>query len=116
MMTEQQTALKNDEMQEKWKQCVMYTCYAYRQSLDIVARIEMLWEAVRVILNSIAEAFKRFMQEINLTFTEIRDIINEPPKHICKSYPHSYPHSVDNFPENTKGYPKPIMRCARSRC
>ena len=116
-MMEQQTALKNDEMQEKWRQSIAYTCYAYRQSIDIVARLDMLWEAVRVLLNALAEALREFMERANLTFTEIRDIIyNEPPKHKSQSYPHSYPHSVDNFPVNTKGYPHSITRCARSRC
>lgn len=116
-MMEQQTTLKNDEVQEKWRQCIGYTCYAYRQSMDIVARIEMLWEAVRIIINSIAEALKGFMETVNLTFTEIRDIINEPPE--IKSYPHyphSYSHSYNNFRVNTKGYPHSIIRCARSRC
>ena len=116
MMTEHQTALKNDEMQEKWRHCIFYTCYSYRQAMSVVDRFEVIWEEIRKLINDLVEAFNRFMQSINLSFTEIVDIINEPLKQYCKSYPHSYPHSVDNFPENTKGYPKPIMRCARSRC
>ena len=118
MMTEQQTVLKNSEMQEKWKMCVATTCYAYRMVERVREAIDHLYDAIRQIINSLAEVFKPVVGSLNLVFEELRDFIDDHEDFIkyMKSYPPSYPQYVNNFPVNTKGYPRPITHCARSRC
>lgn len=118
MMTEQQTALKSDEMQEKWKKCVVTTCYAYRVAERVREVIDTLYDVMRQVINSLAEAFKPVMETISFTFETLKDYIDEEFEltEYDKSYPQSYPRHVDNFRVNTKGFPRPITRCARSRC
>lgn len=118
MMMEQQTALKSDDLQERWKTCISTTCYAYRMVERVKEAIEHLHDVVRQIINSFAEVFKPVVESLNLVFEELRDFIDEHKDFIkyCQSYPQSYPQYVDKFKLNTKGFPRPITHCARSRC
>lgn len=118
MMTEQWIVLKSDDLQERWKTCVMTTCYAYRMVERVREAIDHLHDVVRQIINSLAEVFKPVVESLNLVFEELRDFIDEHEDFIkyCQSYPQSYPQYVDNLKVNSRGFPRPITHCARSRC
>lgn len=121
MMMEQQVVLKNsndDEMQEKWKSCIHMTCYAYRMAERVKEVIDNLYDAMRTFLNSLAEAFKPVMQSLTLVWEEFRDFVDKHEDFIeyMSDYQHSYPPYVDNLKINTRGFPRPISHCARSRC
>lgn len=73
--------------------------------LKIDECVEKLVETFKTICNKICEVF----EGIKELFNSIKDID-------FQSYPHSYPHCVDNLKVNTIGFPHPITRCARSRC
>lgn len=115
MMTEQQTALKSDDLQERWKTCIATTCYAYRMVERVREAIENLHEVIRQIINSIAEAFKPFVETLTLAFKDFIEEVEDLYDY-DKSYPQSYPQYVDKLKLNTKGFPRPITHCARSRC
>lgn len=118
MMTEQQIVLKSNDLQERWKTCVMTTCYAYRMVERVREAIDHLHDVVRQIINSLAEVFKPVVESLNLVFEELRDFIDNCEDFILyiKDYPQVYQHKVDNLKINTKGFPRPIPHCARSRC
>ena len=112
---EQQMTLKNDEMQEKWKTCILTTCYAYRMADSVKEIVEIFQEAVRQFINSIAEVFKPIVETLALTFKDFFDKVEDLYDYE-KSYPLNYPPIVNNFKINTKGFPRPIIGYARSRC
>lgn len=120
MMTEQQTALNNDEVQEKWNNCIRTTCYVFRTYEVLRECAEKLVETMRLILNSIKEALCESFSNLSELFREFKESIQEYCKkeesNSFQSYPHSFPHYVDNLKLNTRGFPQPVMRCARSRC
>lgn len=119
MMMEQQKVLNsNSEMQDKWKSCILSTCYAYKMVERVKEVIDDLVDAVRIFLNSLAEAFKPVMQSLTLVWEEFRDFVDDHKDFIkyMRDYQHSYPPYVDNLKLNTKGFPRPISHCARSRC
>lgn len=119
MMMEQQIALKkSDDLQERWKTCIATTCYAYRMTERVKEAIEYLHEVVRHIINSLAKVFKPLVDSLNFVFEGLKDFIDNHKDFIeyCQSYPQSYPHYVNNLRLNSKGYPRPIIYCARSRC
>ena len=114
MMTEQQIVLKSDDLQERWKTCVMTTYYAYKMVERVREAIDHLHDVVRQIINSLAEVFKPVVKSLNLVFEELRDFIDEHEDFI--KYMESCPQYVGNLKVNTKGFPRPITHCARSRC
>lgn len=118
MMEQQMTLKSNDNLQERWKTCIATTCYAYRMMERVKEAIEHLHDVVRQIINSLAEIFSPFVRSLNLVFEEFRDFIDEHKDFIkyCQSYPQSYPQYVDKLRVNSKGFPRPITYCARSRC
>ena len=77
-----------------------------------------LTEVVRQIINSFAKVFRPVVESLSLAFNELVEFVDKNKDFIeyCKSYPQSYPHSVDNLKVNTRGFPRPIVRCSRSRC
>lgn len=101
----------NSELQNKWKTTIQMTCLEYRVKIA-----KELWsklvEAMRKVVEKIKNAFKGLIEDLS----EFRESIQDYTGRKCKSYPHSFPHYVDKLPINTKGFPQPIMRCARSRC
>lgn len=117
MMMEQQIALKNnnDKMQEKWKTCVKTTCYAYRMVEIVKEAIDNLYDVVRQIINSL---FRPVTDSLKLVFEEFRDFIDRHEDFIeyMADYQQDYPQYVDKLKVNTKGFPRPITYCARSRC
>lgn len=117
-MKQELMKLKNDEMQEKWKLCISSTCYAYRKVEVFKGLIDDLYDIIRQFLNSLAEVFKPVIESLNIVFDELRDFIEERKDFIMymKNYPQSYPPYVDNLKLNSKGFPRPVMCHARSRC
>lgn len=117
MMMEQQIVLKSDDLQDKWKTCMLHTCYAYHMAERVKEAIDVLAEVVRQIINNIREIFKPFVEQLHLVFDELKEFIDDSNLYEEeKSYPQSYPHYVDKLKVNTKGFPRPITHCARSRC
>ena len=120
MTMEQQIALKNDELQVKWKNCIKVTCDMFNIHKVLRECVEKLMETFRLILNSIKDALSESFSILSETLREFKETIQEyckkdEPKNF-QSYPHSFPHYVDNLKVNTVGFPQPIIRCARSRC
>ena len=118
-MTEQQTILKSDDMQLKWRDCVLRTCYAYREAEYLTSRVEQIkevldkfWEAVRIIINSFVEVMRPMFEELSNMLYEYKDF------HIREEYCNyqSYPQNVYKSKVNTRGFQRPITHCARSRC
>ena len=115
MMMEQQIALTNNELQMKWKTCVKVTCYAYRTIKYVSDFWQRVMDAIIQIVENLKRAFNDFTESLADAFKELidrdsNDII------VSKSYPHYFYNYVDNFKVNTKGFPRPITHCARSRC
>ena len=117
-MMEQQTALKkNDEMQERWKSCVRVTCYAYEMLERVKEAIDNFYDALRQFINNIVESFKPVVNSLTQLCMEFVDFFKTEDFHTdIYTYPHSYPHIVHNFKIDTRGFPSPIFKCARSRC
>ena len=61
---------------------------------------------LKEVLRRVAEAFNRLVKHIEVRFAE----------NIKNSYSHTYPQYVYNLRLNTKGFTRPVMICARSRC
>ena len=116
MMMEQQMILKSDDLQERWKTCVLTTCYAYRVVERVKEAIHNLTEVVRQIINSLAEVFKPVVETLTTAFRDLVEYVEECNEDSNKSYPQGYPQYVDNLKVNTKGFPRPVTHCARSRC
>lgn len=121
-MMEQQTALKNNEMQEKWKTCVKTTCYVYKVVERFKETIENLYDMVRAIINSLVESFKTIAKSVSQVFSSLRDFVDKHEdfikymKDYKEDYPQDYPQYVNNIKVNTTGFPRPIGYCVRSRC
>lgn len=109
----------DDEMQERWKSCVKITCYAFdrveRLIEAIKVTVEQIYEAVRQIINSFVEAFKPMVESFYTCFRDLKEEV-ENLFIKCDTYPQTYPPIVYNLKVNTKGFPRPIIHCARSRC
>ena len=117
MMTEQQTVLKSDDLKEKWNTCILATCYAYR-TVDIIKEVvDDLFDVFRVLVNALSEVFKPVIETLSFSINKVIHFLSKEDFHEdSKSYPQSYPQYVDNFKVNTKGFTRPIVHCARSRC
>ena len=118
MMMEHQKILNNKELQNKWNSCIMNTCYAYRTLDRFKEVIDNLHEVVIQFLDNLMIVFKPIKDSLTLVFEEFRDFIDKQEDFILylKDYPQVYQHKVDNLKINTKGFPRPIIHCARSRC
>lgn len=117
MMMEQQMTLSSD-LQERWKTCVLTTCYSYRVVERVKEVIENFQEVMIQVINKLAEIFRPVAESLSSLFDELKEFIDKNEDFIkyCKSYPQGYPQYVDNLKVNTKGFPRPITHCARSRC
>lgn len=117
-MMEQQIVLKkSDDLQERWKTCVRVTCYSYSMVERVKEVIEHLHEVARQIINSFVEAFKPMVNHLTMFCKDFVDFIKTEDFHTdIYTYPHSYPHIVHNLKIDTRGFPSPILKCARSRC
>lgn len=121
---------QNDDLQIKWHKCLHETFFV----CDVVYRYvpyvsEKIEEMVNLTITyakqwyeSLQEVARRFMEVIRPAFQKLSEVFNDL-KDTCedfekpvkkKSYTHIYAHNVHKY--NTRGYPRPIYRCARSRC
>ena len=116
MMMEQQMTLKSDyELQNRWKTCVLTTCYAYRMVERVKEAIDTLYDIVRHIINNIAEILKEALKPVVETFKDLIYYLEDS----CvsdKIYLQSYPQYVNNLKVSTKGFLRPVTHCARSGC
>lgn len=119
---------QSDDLQIKWQKCLHETFFAcdvvYRYAPHVLEKIEEVANLIityaRQWYESLQEVARRFMEVIRPAFQKLSEAF-EDFKDTCdfepvenKSYPHSYPHNVHKY--NTRGYPRPIYKCARSRC
>lgn len=120
MKQELMTATNNDELQNKWKNCVQVTCNMFNIYEVLRECAEKLTETFRLLLNSIKDALSESFSKLSEVLKEFNENIQKYCKkeesNISHNYPHSFPHYVDNLKLNTRGFPQPVMRCARSRC
>lgn len=111
MKQELLTAMNNNELQCKWKTIIQMTCIEYRAK-----KMKEVWdrvvEAMRQFVERVKNAFKGLLEDL----AEIKSAIQESGYQKRKSFPHSFPRCVDNLKLNTRGFPQPVIRCARSRC
>lgn len=120
---------QSDDLQIKWQKCLHETFFAcdvvYRYAPHVLEKIEevanLFITYARHWYESLQEVARRFMEVIRPAFQKLSEAFNDL-KDTCedfrpvekKSYPHSYQHNVHKY--NTRGYPRPIYKCARSRC
>ena len=117
MMMEQQMTLKNNEMQLKWKSCVRVTCYVYRTVEQVIGFCERVLDAISLFIENMNTMFRDFIESLADAFKDLADrAFNPEDNKFYQSYPQSYQHYVDNLRVNTKGFPRLITPCARSRC
>lgn len=121
MMTQQ--TLKSDDLQDRWKQIMFKTCTVMRVATTMTRVVEQFCEEVvrevEVVKEVMSKAFEVFKEVCNTIWEKLKKFIpvyQKCRKVVKKSYPHSYPQIVHNYMYNTRGYTRPIMRCARSRC
>ena len=120
---------QSDDLQIKWQKCLHETFFAcdvvYRYAPHVLEKIEevanLFITYARQWYESLQEVARRFMEVIRPAFQKLSEAFNDL-KDTCedfrpvekKSYPHIYQHNVHKY--NTRGYPRPIYKCARSRC
>lgn len=119
---------QSDDLQIKWQKCLHETFFACDVVYRYVPYLEKIEEVVNLIITyakqwceSLQEVGRIFMEVIRPAFQKLSEAFNDL-KDTCedfrpvekRSYPHSYQHNVHKY--NTRGYPRPIYRCARSRC
>ena len=107
-MKQELETLKNNELQYRWKIIVSLTCQEYRYR-----QFEEAMKSIRESIETFSEKVKECFDSLFYYVDEIKDILDYDD---IKSYSHFYPHSVHNYKVNTRGFPRPINRCARSRC
>ena len=106
-MESKRTDAEEYELQFRWKMSFSTVCKAC-DKLDKAVR------TLQELVNKVVDILKHFTERLIEAFNKIMPTIEEIKE--VYSYPHSYPHHVDNLPTNTKGYPQPIPCRARSRC
>lgn len=119
---------QSDDLQIKWQKCLHETFFACDVVYRYVPYLEKIEEVVNLFITyakqwceSLQEVGRIFMEVIRPAFQKLSEAFNDL-KDTCedfrpvekRSYPHSYQHNVHKY--NTRGYPRPIYRCARSRC
>ena len=104
--------MSDEELQSKWKQCIAVVCVAKR----VCKGASYLVEVINKIIDYFKKAFDSLVEIINDVSDIFRDLLDTrnkslPPCCRCSNY------KVDtNIKINTKGFPNPILQCARSRC
>ena len=121
---------QNDDLQIKWHKCLHETFFVCDVVYIYVPHVsEKIEEVVNLTITyakqwyeSLQEVARRFMevirpafQKLSEAFNDLKDTYEDFEKPVKKkSYTHIYAHNVHKY--NTRGYPRPIYRCARSRC
>ena len=121
---------QNDDLQIKWHKCLHETFFVcdvvYRYVPYVSEKIEEMvnltityakqwYESLQEVARRFMEVIRPAFQKLSEAFNDLKDTYEDLEKPVeKKSYPHSYPHNVHKY--NTRGYPRPIYKCARSRC
>ena len=115
----------NEELQERWKSCVFTVCRAMPfvdkaiQSVKDLA--ERLIEVIRDLVTKVKHIFSNLNEMLskygfNKDVYQCSTIVGYKDNEKQPTYPHGYPPYVHNLKLNKRGYPRPVFRCARSRC
>lgn len=116
-MKQELMKFKSDDLQERWKSCVKVTCYSYEVLENVKEVIGNFYNALIQFINNLVESFKPLINSLTQLCKEFTSFVKTEDFHTdIYTYPHSYPHIVHTFKIDTKGFPSPIFKCARSRC
>ena len=121
---------QNDDLQIKWQKCLHETFFAcdvvYRYVPHVSEKIEEMvnltityakqwYESLQEVARRFMEVIRPAFQKLSEAFNDLKDTCEDFEKPVKKkSYTHIYAHNVHKY--NTRGYPRPIYICARSRC
>ena len=121
---------QNDDLQIKWHKCLHETFFVcdvvYRYVPYVSEKIEEMvnltityakqwYESLQEVARRFMEVIRPAFQKLSEAFNDLKDTCEDFEKPVKKkSYTHTYVHNVHKY--NTRGYPRPIYRCARSRC
>lgn len=108
--------LNNDELQSRWKNCIQVTCHVFRIVEYIKYYVERALEAIHNFIENLKSAFGSICEKLSEVFNDLTQLVDEVENRKCKSYPHGYTHYVNKLKLNPRGFPQPVMKCARSRC
>ena len=117
--------MNNDELQERWKSCLSIVCLAMHHVDKAVQVIKDLAEKLTLVIKDLVTKVKHIFSNLDEMLSKygfkrqeyLWDNVTscfEEKKQLI--YPHGYPPYVHNLKLNKRGYPKPVFRCARSRC
>lgn len=118
MMTEQQMTLKNDDLQDRWTRCVRMTCLSAR----ICKLASCAMSRITEILSNLIKSMAEYISDV---FSSIGDLISESIQKIRESFEGVDFSSSVSIPRpkyntvvrsNSKGFSKPVLYRARSRC
>ena len=121
---------QNDDLQIKWNKCLHETFFVcdvvYRYVPYVSEKIEEMvnltityakqwYESLQEVARRFMEVIRPAFQKLSEAFNDLKDTCEDFEKPVKKkSYTHIYAHNVHKY--NTRGYPRPIYICARSRC
>ena len=121
---------QNDDLQIKWHKCLHETFFVcdvvYRYVPYVSEKIEEMvnltityakqwYESLQEVARRFMEVIRPAFQKLSEAFNDLKDTCEDFEKPVKKkSYTHTYVHNVHKY--NTRGYPRPIYKCARSRC
>ena len=76
-------------------------------------------EAIQNLIQTIQKVFRNLFESMSTTFKRFKTTFEETLKPKNRTYPHTFPQYVNKskfYNLDKRGFPRPIMRCARSRC
>ena len=114
-MMEHQKILNNDDIQNKWKICIKAYCVVYRLTEMCRSACDTIQKALKSVVDTVTTVWKAFSD----LFSSLWDSLLLHIKHLKQPLRKkiSRPPKYTNFVRvNTKGFTRPIMKCARSRC
>lgn len=115
----------NNELQERWKSCVSVVCLAMHhvdKAVQVIYDLaDRLTEVIRYLVTNVKHIFSTLDEMLSKygfkrhedLWDNVTSCFEEKKQPI---YPHGYPPYVHNLKLNKRGYPRPVFRCARSRC
>ena len=116
--------LNNDDLQERWKSCISVVCLAMPHVDKAIQVSKDFADKLTAVIRDLVEKVKHIFS----TLKEMCDFVGYDYEELCDKvvsnidrdkqtiYPQGYPQYVHNLKLNNRGYPRPVFRCARSRC
>ena len=113
----------NEELQERWKSCVSIVCRA-------MPFVDKATQVIKDLAERLTEVIRDLVAKVKHIFSDINEMLSKygfktyedkwcvvvRDKEKQRIYPQGYPQYVHNLKLNNRGYPKPVFKCARSRC